>query len=955
MIRLRTLGRIDLRADGGAPVSEALAQPKRLALLTYLATQAGEFCRRDTLVALLWPELDSDRARHSLRQSVYRLRQWLGQAVIVGRGEEELGVDLSQLWCDCVAFRQLADQGRLEESLALYGGDFLAGFHPPEASEEFEDWIAATRSEHRTAATRIAMTLARNATGAGDLERALEWARWAAATDPLQEGIQTELIRVLVQKGDKVGAERAYKAFAERLHRELGSAPSAATRKALTDTASVTPLVSPALPVEIPLSATAATPASASPAVALQRPRSRTLTWVSALASLAILVGATYAFLQPGGSKVPILAVGTIHQDLRGGDSSSWLPIGDLLSTSVAELPGVQVLSNARLIEIDQALRSQGRTPNAAEVARRAQATQLLEGSLFRREGDSLVLELRRVDLVSGRVLRGYRVGARDVFTLVDRATAAIAQEAEVQQPPRSIADVTTKSLVAYRLFEAGLRTYYLGDYVPARRLLETAVGEDSAFAMAMFYLARTEQSQQLPAANDHFLAALRLASGASDRERLLMTAHVFTGDSRSTGLALAESLTTRYPNDPEALWVLGSAQASAGRVDQAVRTLRRTIALDSAVPLSDARGCRPCDSYLTLVDTYAWADSLPRALAVAHEFTQRWPRTFASWSSLAQVAYIMGDTVMMDSAKRASERLVGHPQGPGINAPLLRQIARGNYLAADRELLSLGSLSEDLRSELRWYLSISLRNQGRLREAVALSRDGTLPQGGELTRWRMGPDSQLLAIARLEAGEVETCRAWYRRLAQVEREDLQGWPGQQSRERTWALGRLAMCRAAVNDTVGFEGLADSVEAIGSTLLWNRDRRLHHYVRGMLWKARGNFAQAAQEFSAALSSPNFGFTRINYELADMLLKLGRPKQAVAVLQPALRGALDASNLYLTRTEIHERLAQAWAAAGNPDSARVHWEAVESAWRRADPAFVARYHVAVANVPQTGQR
>ena len=80
-------------------------------------------------------------------------------------------------------------------------------------------------------------------------------------------------------------------------------------------------------------------------------------------------------------------------------------------------------------------------------------------------------------------------------------------------------------------------------------------------------------------------------------------------------------------------------------------------------------------------------------------------------------------------------------------------------------------------------------------------------------------------------------------------------------------------------------------------------------------------------------------------MAKSYLALGRPRDAIEVLRPALRGAIDASNLYLTRTEVHELLAQAFAAAGQKDSASVHYGAVVRAWDKADPQFAARYAAA----------
>lgn len=67
------------------------------------------------------------------------------------------------------------------------------------------------------------------------------------------------------------------------------------------------------------------------------------------------------------------------------------------------------------------------------------------------------------------------------------------------------------------------------------------------------------------------------------------------------------------------------------------------------------------------------------------------------------------------------------------------------------------------------------------------------------------------------------------------------------------------------------------------------------------------------------------------------------------LQSALRGPLDASNLYVNRTELHELLAQAWDAMGVRDSAAAHYRIVMAAWGSADPPLAARVQAAKARV------
>jgi len=86
--------------------------------------------------------------------------------------------------------------------------------------------------------------------------------------------------------------------------------------------------------------------------------------------------------------------------------------------------------------------------------------------------------------------------------------------------------------------------------------------------------------------------------------------------------------------------------------------------------------------------------------------------------------------------------------------------------------------------------------------------------------------------------------------------------------------------------------------------------------------------------------------RTNYELAKLHLRHDRPRDAVAVVRPALRGSIEASNFFLMRTEVHDLLARAWESAGERDSAAAHYREVARAWGRGDAPFVTRASDAV---------
>src|SRR6185437_6279069 len=89
VIHFRMLGGLSLTAADGSEVRGLLAQPRRLALLAYLAAGTPrDFQRRDSLVALFWPELDQKHARAALREALHVLRGAVGQGILTSCGAE---------------------------------------------------------------------------------------------------------------------------------------------------------------------------------------------------------------------------------------------------------------------------------------------------------------------------------------------------------------------------------------------------------------------------------------------------------------------------------------------------------------------------------------------------------------------------------------------------------------------------------------------------------------------------------------------------------------------------------------------------------------------------------------------------------------------------------------------------------------------------------------------------
>src|SRR5207245_3279298 len=70
-IAFQTLGPVGLADAAGRELHALLAQPRRLALLAYLAVAAPPgLHRRDPILTLFWPALDQQHARAALRPAL---------------------------------------------------------------------------------------------------------------------------------------------------------------------------------------------------------------------------------------------------------------------------------------------------------------------------------------------------------------------------------------------------------------------------------------------------------------------------------------------------------------------------------------------------------------------------------------------------------------------------------------------------------------------------------------------------------------------------------------------------------------------------------------------------------------------------------------------------------------------------------------------------------------------
>ncbi len=923
-----------------------LGQPKRLALLAYLALATPlRPHRRDSLVALFWPESDSDQARHSLRQALHALRRALGADVILTRGDGDVAYNPDALWCDAHAFERALEAGDLEQAMSLYRGDMLDGFFVSDVSPELERWMDAERARLKSRAASAAWTIAERASQSGDEDAAADWARRAFALSPDDESALRRFVTMLDAFGDRAGALRAHDDFARRLFEDFEAQPSPETRvlidaiRSREESHSSSPNLPPR-PRELS-SQRVERMAVGAPAAPARWRRRGVLFATGAIVTVAfawLAMANTRGFVFVPRDRRPVIAVGYIDDEVSDTTELSGV-MRELLATDLARVNGVQVVSHGRLLELLGQAGDTIQSPRSlTDAARRAGATERLEGALFREAAD-LRLDLRRVDVRSGVVLQAYTLHGNNAFDIAAQAATAVARGFALATPARPAAGTSTTSLAARRLFEEGLRAYHQRVDLPnAHRLFVAALAEDSSFAMAAYYAFLSRLDADPVAATPYLVRALQLSSRSDERDRLLIRLAWAEANNDVRSRAIAESLVARYPTEPASELALANAISSAGDFLEAAPHYRNVVARDSLSLLAKTPLCRACDALAQLISLYIAVDSFAAAERVGRQWVRLQPGSSRAWYTLATVMGEKGNRRAADSLKlRAAElqpEAAAYPLASAIFA-----IKAEDFRDADRMLLDrLQYGTAAVREDATWWLLISRRNQGRLNEALVLAN----------AMFRMQPNQRAPFEAYLARGQVlfemgrfRESAALFDSLAAHPPPLEMPAPGRLARYESWMLTHAATAWAAAGDTQRLAPIAARIEELARSSAYGRDRKLPHHVRGLLWVARERPQLAAEEFRRAIYSITYGYTRTNLELGRVLLSLRKPRETIEILRPALHGSTESSNFYVTRVEIHELLAKAFEMAGERDSAIAHYRVTADAWRQADPLLAPR--------------
>ena len=564
------------------------------------------------------------------------------------------------------------------------------------------------------------------------------------------------------------------------------------------------------------------------------------------------------------------------------------------------------------------------RYPSAAQLA--DDVRRHLDGRAVNARGDSVAYRARvwvgrhRRTVIAGSA--GIVLGIAALTAVTNRGTRRLPLEFMTQSGLTR--EVTTNSPVAVRYFADGLRAYARGNWNNATRAFQAALAEDSTFALAAAYGSdAANRDEDYSTSRDLLDVSQRHAETATELERLIILARYWSRFRSPNLAAYADTLNRRFPNAVDTPFWLGRAALAAGDWATAGAEFKRVLERDSSAT-RNLVPCIACEARTELVNVYLLSDSLETAERFASEVAKLQPASAVAWQMLALVQSYRGAAT--DSAFRRRVELDPSDADYAVETAADRRLRLGDFAGADELLRGRAETAPPGREERSLGLLVrSLRMQERWEEALEAARRIRAAGSQPSPPGSVHGVAVLEAIVLFEMGRLREAAALY--------DSISRWPeGIPAGNRVWMLTHKAGALAALGDTTELRATLDTVRALSPLSGFGRDARLHHHIEGLLLVARGRDAEAVEAFRRAVYSWNMGYTRTNYEMARALLRLGRPAEAVAVLQAALRGSLEVSNSYITHTELHRVLAQAWRAAGNADSAAAHERWVRSATR-----------------------
>jgi serine/threonine protein kinase/tetratricopeptide (TPR) repeat protein len=223
MLEVRLLGKFAVTL-AGRPI-EIPSHPGQL-LLAYLLLNAGKTHRREKLAGLLWPDSDEANARNNLRQTLWRLRQTLGEDYILA---DKISVEFNpevDYQLDVDLLLNNAENSSTDELIRIasaYQGSLLPGF--------YEDWVILEQERLQAVFEHKMQLLLNRLVEDRRWSEVLAWGERWIALGQTPEPAYRALMLAHAGLGDRSNVVAVYQRCIKALQQELGVEPSEQTRQ----------------------------------------------------------------------------------------------------------------------------------------------------------------------------------------------------------------------------------------------------------------------------------------------------------------------------------------------------------------------------------------------------------------------------------------------------------------------------------------------------------------------------------------------------------------------------------------------------------------------------------------------------------------------------------------------------------------------------------------------------
>ena len=453
-------------ADGG---ELKLATRKARALLAYLVVEPGRWHTRERLAGLLWSDRQQAQARHSLTQALGTIRK-LGERAdleLIETNADRVRLIGEAVDTDVIKFRASAGSDPTTAA-KLCQGMFLDGFVSGDAL--FDEWAEAERSALHQQTYSVLEAASSQLSESGDANGARALAlRWVAL-EPLSEAAHRQLMRLLVEAGDRAGAVQQYQTCERLLLDELGVGPSTETLGLLgwikTGPVTVAP---PRRPNELPTSGD---------------PGPQREQFNEQFLSSSSKTGKVRRTIDADRPSIAVLPFANLSPD----------PDQEFFADGLADdiINTLSKISRMRVIARHSTFAYKGRQLDVRAIAGDLGVRYVLEGSV-RRAGDRLRVTAQLVETQSGSPLWAERFDRQveDLFDIQDEITKEVVTALQVELTVGEEARVWsrgTNSIEAWQHCVQAIECQYrltATHHLQARKLAEKALELDPNYAYA--------------------------------------------------------------------------------------------------------------------------------------------------------------------------------------------------------------------------------------------------------------------------------------------------------------------------------------------------------------------------------------------------------------------------------------------------------------------------------------